>query len=1279
MEETQSFRLTETMDSVKINISHIGGQNIVHWEDIEQVFPGAKRVHDGNSVITFHRNSSQENVNCCSHSVLDVVLSTSLGPEGVNPSKLDSTDRQTDLTDAPVEDRVIVALDVTPETSVGNLDTSSIPSSNDSISSKAALFRQVVTHASRKARESEIEQRFISHLVPEVQETVRASSDIYQAFINAIKDGNGGLSRADLRQELEGPFQKLEAMMAARNTELQEEMSVMRKEMNAKQEEMIKLQEASDAKQNEIICLQLEMKQMQQRALDQLADLQFRVQAVLTQTYELHEYPIPRLFVVLPQDPSRWDTVDPFSNKFRLYFLCECGEHTKSIDSQTNIPHHIHVAKHEGYEITRPSEFFQQYGSYVVKMLQMLTFGLKLGITVAGVVIPGLPFVISAESIGQVATSAKHWQESIEHGVNRTIGYIDSVLTHDNIAIDPVENKEVLEGADLRKLVTFLKTKDEDKVLGNLYRTVTDEGHVKWVCIDHYRENYQKGTAQEFQSVLDSVGGSFDRSIGRVVVKLPSRVLANLFFKALKKARSVYELEMIFDWACSISDLELLERALRRSRVSILRLDIQQFRISNLSSASAQYGILLRIKGLPNMRIIHLVLSKDVIKLISIQPRTQSCICKLSIEVPRGSIDAKRVMALAEVLKTNRTLTALSLRGNSIGDDEGQALAEALKINSTLTTLDLTGNSIGENGAQALSKALKINATLTTLNLGANSIGDNGVEALSEALKTNTTLTTLDLGDNSIGDNGAQTLAETLKTNKTLTTLNLLGNQIWIKGLAAISEISTQNPILTTLDQLNVGYKAILMFEAFKPNSTMTFLRLSICSIGDNGAQALSEALKTNLTLTTLYLDYNVIGDAGAQALSEALKANSTLTTLDLRGKSIGDLRARALSEALKANSTLTTLYLVGNSIRHNGAQALSEALKTNSTLITLDLYYNAIGDLGARALSEALKFNSTLTTLDLTGNSVGENGAQALSEALKSNSTLLALDLFDNTLGDVGAQALSEALKTNSTLITLNLGGKSIGHSGVQALSEALKINSTLTTLKLAGNSIGHNGAQALAEALKTNSTLTNLNLSYNSIGDVGAQALSEALTANSILTTLNLFGNLIAQNGAQALSKALKINSTLTALDLGRNSIGDNGGQALCETFKINSTLTALALNFNSFGDNGAQALSEALKTNSTLTTLDLGNNSIGNRGAQALCEALKTNSTLTTLNLGYNSIEDNGAQALSEALQTNWTLTTLGLHRNSIGESGIQALSEAHKTNMTLKTFYFAEQND
>ncbi|KAF9346148.1 hypothetical protein BGX34_004155, partial [Mortierella sp. NVP85] len=54
--------------------------------------------------------------------------------------------------------------------------------------------------------------------------------------------------------------------------------------------------------QQDLASKQEEMNQLQIQALNRLAQLRNNVQALLTQTYELHEYPIPRLFIVLPDD-----------------------------------------------------------------------------------------------------------------------------------------------------------------------------------------------------------------------------------------------------------------------------------------------------------------------------------------------------------------------------------------------------------------------------------------------------------------------------------------------------------------------------------------------------------------------------------------------------------------------------------------------------------------------------------------------------------------------------------------------------------------------------------------------------------------------------------------------------------------------------------------------------------------------------------------------------------------------------------------------------------------
>ncbi|KAF9291741.1 hypothetical protein BGZ68_002460 [Mortierella alpina] len=1084
MSETQSFRVAgSTTYTEKIEVHNIIGQNknIIYWEDIELVFPGVRYIRSGSSVVPFLRNSDGNRLEplCIQYHpnvVLDVVLSSAVVHAHADFPLLTSSPH----TDPPANESLTII-----ESNVAKaLQVASAPP-------KAPASDNLV-NTSSSARQSN------SKIALSLREVAKLASNRAQEFNDQIH-----LQALDAKMER---MLKLQEAIDAKQAELNQ----MQCHSIAQQREMKQLQQEALDRQEEMKQLALdhaeEIRQLKNHTLGELAVLQDRVKALLSQTYELHEYPIPRLFVVLPEDPSKWDTVNPFSNRFRLYFLCEGSEQCKSIDSQSKISDHIHAAMHEGYEINRPSEFFKRYGAYALIILKML----KFGVAVAGVAVPALPLLMPSESMGQIATSLKYWEESIELGVNQVISHIDEELMYDSEAVAQMKTKEALEGADLRKLDTFLKTKDGDKVLGNLYRIVTDKGHVKWVCIDHYRENYQESTAKDFQRILDSMGGSFDKSIGRVEVTLSSKVLAEQFSLALGKARSVYELDVNFGWACSTSDLEVLEKALKKSRVAALRLDIRHFRASNLLLTSAQYGVLLRIKGLPNMRALNVVLSKDIVKVLSIQPKKSSCQCKLTILwIPGSAAGKEKCTDLAEALKTNSTLTTLDLRGSSIGDNEARALAEALKANSTLTTLDLRGNSIGDDGARALAEALRTNSTLAALNMSGNSIGLSGHLAFLELCQTNRTLTALDLRTNEFGDKTAKALAEAFKSHSALTTLDLtkcLGRSP-IKASEAKAQLDTVSFDSVTEEMIGGSKDLAGDREDF---------------IEDSDVKVLAEALTVNSTLTTLGLNHNYIGGVGAKALADALKTNSTLVTLHLRGNSIGGDGAKAVANALRINSTLVTLDLRGNLIGDDGAEELAEALRNNSTLATLNLTLNFIKDDGAKGLAVALRANSALAILHLTSNSIGDDGAKGLAEALKHNSTLAILNLTFNFIGSDGAKALADALKINTTLSTLHLMTNLIGDDGAKALADALKTNKTLATFNLISNSIGDDGAIALADALKTNSTLTTLDLKYNVIGDIGAKALAEALRSNSTLTTLDLRDNSIGDSGTMVLAAA-------------------------------------------------------------------------------------------------------------------------------------------------------------
>ncbi|KAG0343646.1 hypothetical protein BG005_002281 [Podila minutissima] len=328
--------------------------------------------------------------------------------------------------------------------------------------------------------------------------------------------------------------------------------------------------------QHDAARMQQQMQGTLQETLGRLALIQSRIQALLTQTFELHEYPIPRLFIVLPKDRELWDNLNPFTHKFRLYFLCECGEHTRSAGS--TIPHHIHLAKHGGYDLERPTEFFRKYGTYILTMMEMVRFG----IATAGIVVPVLEQPRLLDGMDDISKSLAVPKEAFGSLVNDAINYVQSHTESEGFVNEEegefkMTGREALEGADLRQLASFLGSKDKARTLGNLYRVITKEGHVKWVCLNHYRENYKSSASAQLEELVKVLEGIYDEQQGVVRVSLSSRTVADQFYEAMTTAKGVQELSLKLSWDVTKADLQRLQSEIAKSGIACLEIDGAMF------------------------------------------------------------------------------------------------------------------------------------------------------------------------------------------------------------------------------------------------------------------------------------------------------------------------------------------------------------------------------------------------------------------------------------------------------------------------------------------------------------------------------------------------------------------------------------------------------------------------------------------------------------------------------------------------------------------------------
>ncbi|KAG0286135.1 hypothetical protein BGZ96_009738 [Linnemannia gamsii] len=538
--EWQEF--TSGTDTIEIQVypgtERTQGRAFIMYNDIQDTFPGLTRLLNGKRIVGIMADSEgnrlqplriQYQPGC----ILQVVIQN-LSTSSPMPSLQSSPTSPPSL---PPKAPARTSAQQTPST------PSDIPKANN-LSARASVLEAPNISVGAK-------------------EEYRTSVFLYDAFLQAIRNGQTEDTNI-IKDDFRAHFTALEDEMA-KSADLQQQMMEM----------------------------QQSMVHMQQQALDRLALVQTRIQAILVQNYELHEYPIPRLFIVLPNDPDRWDPSRLFQNKFRLYFLCECGEHTRPSQSNNssnninatsnysngnNIPHHIHLARHEGYDIETPTEFFRQYGSYILDMLNML----KYGAMVAGLTVPALVPLRMTATIDQLKDSLNHFSYNIEPSVNQAITYLQAL----SVAQNPQRGKkaqegkgynhadelEALEGADLRRLGTFLKNRDSFHVLGNLYRIVTTEGHVKWVCLDHYRSSYNTAAVKELTDIVQVNGGLFEEHTGQVEISLSSSIIAGQFYRAMERGRAIQELRVTLAWETTLNDLKAFRDAVHRSNLFYLDL-----------------------------------------------------------------------------------------------------------------------------------------------------------------------------------------------------------------------------------------------------------------------------------------------------------------------------------------------------------------------------------------------------------------------------------------------------------------------------------------------------------------------------------------------------------------------------------------------------------------------------------------------------------------------------------------------------------------------------------
>ncbi|KAK3840914.1 MAG: hypothetical protein J3R72DRAFT_524932 [Linnemannia gamsii] len=641
----QSFRLkgSSTADDVRIVIRNDtnSGQRFILWNDILNVFRNAGHVQHSSDVVPYMTDSLFEylrplRIEAYPGIVLEVVSAPVSGQETTPSIPSREIVHHGHRDSSPEEQLQSLHIDSQRTFAAGimqqELDTSMPPPYEIRVSAPPPSQRASASTSRLSARIS-TQHRISTASAPTPAAAAAAASWLVPDDEPASSTSRvGGTSRAsqqfiarvqsillDSSHQLGVYEQSILSEPSARNDflvrgvatiqygldsihqELHDVVPTLRAEIaknTTLQQQILDMQTAAEEMARRMLEMQQRAIRLQEQTLDRLATIQNRVTAILTQTYELHEYPIPRLFIILPkEDATRSESFrNVFAKQFKLYFLCECNNHhsphgaaaagaaTKTAVGASGGQgmmamqrQEIHLARHEGYDLDHPTEFFDKYGSYVLTLLQML----KYGAVVAGVVIPPLAQLRIADGLDTAKQSADALYKSMEPKVDSAIEYLQSLSGNQGSSSSTTaaantstygDNLEALEGSDLRQLSSFLKIKDEGRVLGNLYRMVTEEGHVKWVCIDHYRETYGLSAQRELREVVEMNRGRYDEPTGTIAVELVSPMQARQFYSILSSSRYVQELRLTISWDTALEDYRNLKDALQQSNVVRLEL-----------------------------------------------------------------------------------------------------------------------------------------------------------------------------------------------------------------------------------------------------------------------------------------------------------------------------------------------------------------------------------------------------------------------------------------------------------------------------------------------------------------------------------------------------------------------------------------------------------------------------------------------------------------------------------------------------------------------------------
>nr|XP_021325359.1 uncharacterized protein LOC108181095 [Danio rerio] len=572
---------------------------------------------------------------------------------------------------------------------------------------------------------------------------------------------------------------------------------------------------------------------------------------------------------------------------------------------------------------------------------------------------------------------------------------------------------------------------------------------------------------------------------------------------------------------------------------------------------------------------------------------------------------------------------------------------------------------------------------LKELNLNDRQLQDTTVKKLSVLLQDkHCKISTLTLNISNITEEDCAALTSAFILNPSnLKELNLSGNKLGNSGISKICPL---------LENKQCGLEK---------------LRLSDCSISEEGYKALASALKSNPShLIELDLRGNDPGQSGVKELTELLqdplckaklrflssaaddvcqfvkgivgKNPLLLKKLNLNDRQLQDTTVKKLSVLLQdKHCKISTLTLNISNITEEDCAVLTSAFILNpSNLKELNLSENKLGNSGISKICPLLENKQCGLEKLRFLSSAADHVCQFVKGIVGKNPLLLKeLNLNDRQLQDTTVKKLSVLLQDKHCKIsTLTLNISNITEEDCAALTSAFILNpSNLKELNLSGNKLGNSGISKICPLLENKQCgLEKLSLSDCSISEEGYKALASALKSNpSHLIELDLRGNDPGQSGVKELTDLSQYRcKTLTIRFLS----GSGAEEACAHLTKVVGIspllLTELDLNEDKLKDLDGEKLSALLMdSHSKVEKMKLNNCELTEKSCPVLAAVLSSKTNLKELNLNNSRLLDSGVRVICEGLKNPvCELKILNLSDCSISEEGYKALASALGSN-------------